>query len=85
MHTPSVKSFGALHKLKLKVKSNDRVQITKSGGFFKARLRGGKNFVFGSTPGEALARLRTAQASRRWLLVPLVITPIEQQLMDGLR
>jgi hypothetical protein len=85
MNTPSVKSFRALRKLKLKVKTTDRVQITKAGGFVKARLRGSKNCVFGSTREEALARLRSTHESRKWLLVPVVITPLEQQLMDGLR
>jgi hypothetical protein len=85
MNTPSVKSFNALRTLKLKVKSDDRVQITKAGGMFKARLQGRRNFVFGSTRGEALVRLRNTQSSKKWSPIRVVVPPIEQQLMGGLR
>ena len=83
MNTPSVKSFNALRTLKLKV--DDRVQITKAGGMFKARLHGHRNFVFGSTRAEALVRLRNTQFSKKWSPIRVVVTPLEQQLMDGLR
>jgi hypothetical protein len=85
MPTPSLKSFRSLRKLKLKVKRNDRVQFSKAGAFVKARLPGAKNCFFGSTREEALARMQSAQLSKKWMLAPVVITPIEQQLMDGLR
>jgi len=83
MNTSSVKSFNAIRTLKLKV--DDRVQITKAGGMFKARLHGHRNFVFGSTRAEALVRLRNTQFSKKWSPIRVVVTPLEQQLMDGLR
>jgi hypothetical protein len=83
MNTHSVKSFRALRKITIRPKSD--VQITKAGGFLKARLHGRKNCVFGRTREEALARLRTAQSTKKWMLVPVVVTPLEQELMDALR
>ena len=84
MNTPSVKSFRALHKLKLKVKRDADVQITKAGGFFKARFCGRANCTFGATVKEAIWRLRSTQ-SKRWGISPKPITDIEHLLMKGMR
>jgi hypothetical protein len=60
------------------------VEVTRAGSHFKARRRGFAACVFGATREEALARLRSTH-SKRWGFVPAPITPIEQQLMKGLR
>jgi len=84
MSTPSVNSFRALHKLKLKPKRDAGVQITKAGGYFKARFPGRSNFTFGATTEEAISRLRSAK-SKGWRIAPVLVSRLEQQLMDGLR
>jgi hypothetical protein len=52
-----VRAFGDIHRVALKC---DEVQISKSGGFYKARWRGSANFVFGNSPKHAEERLRKA-------------------------
>jgi len=37
-----------------------RVQMTKAGGFVRARYAGKRNFVFGATEEQALQRLQRA-------------------------
>lgn len=84
MHTQSVKSFRALHKLKIKVKRDENVQLSKAGGFVKARVRGHANFVFGATPEEAKTRLLSA-ISKSWGIAPASITNFEKQLLEACR
>jgi len=84
MNTPSVKSLGELGRLHLRLRLADRVQVSRVGSHFRARIAGHKNCVFGSTREEAIARLHSAQ-SKRWGFVPAPVTPIERQLMVGLR
>jgi hypothetical protein len=47
-------SFRQIRKLKL----DDNIQITKAGGFVKARYAGASNFVFGEDKEQALQRVR---------------------------
>jgi hypothetical protein len=79
-----VNSLRDLRTLKLRLKPDDGVQITKAGGFYKARFRGRANCVLGGTAEEAASRLRSAQ-SKAWKISPREIHPIEQQLMESLR
>jgi hypothetical protein len=51
-----VRSLRDLHKLKLKCKRNG-VQVTRAGGYFRARFHGHSNCVLGSTAEVALQRL----------------------------
>lgn len=83
MNTPSVKSFHALRNLNIKLKRDDSVQISKAGGFVKARFRGRANFTFGATPEEAKQRLFCAVA-KRWGITRAPITPIDKLLRRGL-
>jgi hypothetical protein len=53
---PSMKSFRDLHELKV----GPVVQITRAGGFYRARFRGCANSVFGATPEDARRRLLEA-------------------------
>jgi hypothetical protein len=84
MNIPSVKSFDALRKLKLKVKSDDHVQLTKSGGMFKARFHGHANFVFGATPEDAKQRLLSVIA-KKWGIATVPISNLEKQLLEACR
>ena len=73
-----------LRKLKITPERDGGVEVTRAGSHYKARFRGCRNCVFGATAEEAIARLRSFQA-RKWGLAPVTITPIERQLLEGLR
>ena len=81
---PVVKTFGDLRKLPLTVKSIDDVQITKSGGLFKARFHGHKHFVFGATAEQAKQRLLSG-VTKRLGIAPIPITNFEKQLLEAVR
>jgi hypothetical protein len=51
-----VRSLRDLRKLKLKLK-HDEVQVTRAGGYFRARFHGHANCVMASTAHEARQRL----------------------------
>ena len=51
-----VRSLRDLRKLKLKLERST-VQITRAGGFYKARFQGHANCVMHSTPEQAVQRL----------------------------
>jgi hypothetical protein len=51
-----VRSLRDLHKLKLRFKRNG-VQVTRAGGYFRARFHGHANCVLGSTAEGVLQRL----------------------------
>lgn len=80
---PVVKQFGDLHKLSFKLKRDDSVQISKAGGFVKARFRGRANFTFGATPEEAKQRLFCVVA-KRWGITRAPMAPIDKLLRRGL-
>lgn len=84
MNTPSVKSFRALRKLKIRVKPGENVEIAKAGGFVKARIRGHANFTFGATAEEAKQRLLSI-VSKNLGIVPRPITNFEKQLLQACR
>src|SRR5437016_4492820 len=62
MNNPSVDSFHALHKLKIRVA--DGVQVTKAGSHYRARFGGRANCVFGSTAQEARKRLLNSPSAK---------------------
>jgi len=64
MNNPSVKSYHALHKLKIRVRVADGVQVTKAGTHYRARFRGRANSVFGSTAQEARERLMKTPSAK---------------------
>lgn len=49
----------------------DRVLVTRAGSHYKARFPGSPNFVFGTSPREAEARLRSGDLGGRSLLLRL--------------
>jgi hypothetical protein len=55
-HQQSVNSLRKIRRLKLRL--DDDVQVTRVGSHYKARFRGHRNCVFGSTREEAIDRLR---------------------------
>jgi hypothetical protein len=58
------------------------VQVSKAGGFFKARFAGRTNFVFGATSAQAVERLLLSAKSKRWGLVPV---PTSDELLEAYR
>lgn len=80
----AVKTFRDIRRLKIKVKHDDHVQVSKAGGFFKARFAGRASFVFGATPAQAVERLLFSVKSKRWGLVPAPITTMDKLLLRGL-
>jgi len=84
MNTPSVKTFRALRMLKVKVRRDDSVQISKVGSHYKARFRGRANSVFGSSAEEARQRLFSTIA-KRWGITPVQISNFEKQLLEACR
>jgi hypothetical protein len=81
---PVVKTFGDIRKLNIRLKRDDRVQVTKSGGFHKARFRGRASFVFGATSAQAVERLLFSAKLKRWGLVPAPLTTMDKLLLRGL-
>jgi hypothetical protein len=57
-HQKSVNSLSDLRRLPISLRPD--VEVTRAGGFYRARWRGSANCVFGTSPQEAEARLRTA-------------------------
>ncbi len=79
-----VRSLRDIRKLKIRVKRDDSVQISKAGGFVKARFRGRANFAFGATAEEAKQRLFSVVA-KRLKIAPAPITNLEKQLLEACR
>jgi hypothetical protein len=80
-----VKTFDDLRKLEVRLKLKpDAVQITKAGGFVKARFRGAANCVFGATAEEAKQRLLSVIAKKRGIISPPP-TDFEKQLLRACR
>ena len=80
-----IKTFDDLCKLELRLKLKpDAVQITKAGGFYKARFRGQSHFVFGETASLAKQRLLSVVAKKRGI-ISTPITYFEKQLLESCR
>ena len=60
------------------------VAVSRAGSHYRARFHGHANNVFGATAEEAKKRLLSVQ-SKRWGITPAPITPIEHELMKGMR
>lgn len=82
--TVKVNTLKDLHTLKLMLKKRvDPIEVSKAGGYFRARFRGCANSVLNSTPEGARRRLLSTPA-KRWGIAHAHITTIDKLLRRGL-